>query len=251
MRSRLVCAVLSAALFLAGCGSGDVEVKAADDPKAGAAPTSAGVPTDDELLALMRDRIQGEISVELSDAGSGEIVWSGRDLTWYYQRGYIVKRPAQIEGFDEAVLEVGGLSLWVYDGSGWRFQKDLVTWNRYEGIPDPDASDLVALVEGSQINYMPVNLGGKPGNFRIADPANFEWHSAKSVSFNFQIDAPQIDWPGQKLNQTTLTLRTRVYRNDVDSPWRDPITPEQVDAIIRSGEARTPQELSELSRTFQ
>ena len=64
-------------------------------------------------------------------------------------------------------------------------------------------------------------------------------------------DALQIDWPGQKLNQATLTLRTRVYRNNVDSPWRDPITPEQVDAIIRSGEARTPQELSELSRTFQ
>lgn len=161
-----------------------------------------------------------------------------------------MKRPAQIDGFDDAVLEVGGLSLWVYDGAGWRFQKDLVTWNTYEGIPDPDAGELLALVERSPLNYMPVHLGGKPGSFRLADPANFEWHNAKSVSFNFQVDAPQIDWPGQKLNQATLTLRTRVYRNDADSPWRDPITPEQVDAIIHSSEARTPQELSELSRAF-
>ncbi|MBK9657812.1 MAG: hypothetical protein IPO66_21320 [Rhodanobacteraceae bacterium] len=68
------------------------------------------------------------------------------------------------------------------------------------------------------------------------------------VSFNYVIDAPQIDWPGQKLNQATLTLRTRVYRDDVDSPWRDPITPEQVDVTVHSGEAKTPQELSGYSQ---
>lgn len=248
MRSFLVFALLSMALGLGGCGRGDVEVKTPDDPKATAAPTSAGVPSDEQLLEFMKQRMNGAISVELSDAGSGEIVWSGRDLTWYYQRGYVVKRPAQIEGFDDAVLEVGGLSLWVYDGSGWRFQKDLVTWNTYEGIPDPDADDLLELVQGSPLNYMPVNLGGKPDNFRMADKPNFEWHNAKSVSFNYVIDAPQIDWPGQKLNQATLTLRTRVYRDDVDSPWRDPITPEQVDVSVHSGEAKTPQELSGYSQ---
>lgn len=248
MRPILVFAFLGMALGLGGCGRGDVEVKTPDDPKATAAPTSAGVPSDEQLLEFMKTRMDGAISVELSDAGSGEIVWSGRDLTWYYQRGYVVKRPAQIEGFDDAVLEVGGLSLWVYDGSGWRFQKDLVTWNTYEGIPDPDTDDLLELVQGSPLNYMPVNLGGKPDNFRMADKPNFEWHNAKSVSFNYVIDAPQIDWPGQKLNQATLTLRTRVYRDDVDSPWRDPITPEQVDVTVHSGEAKTPQELSGYSQ---
>lgn len=248
MRPILIFAFLGMALGLSGCGRGDVEVKTPDDPKATAAPTSAGVPSDEQLLEFMKTRMNGAISVELSDAGSGEIVWSGRDLTWYYQRGYVVKRPAQIEGFDDAVLEVGGLSLWVYDGSGWRFQKDLVTWNTYEGISDPDADDLLELVQGSPLNYMPVNLGGKPDNFRMADKPNFEWHNAKSVSFNYVIDAPQIDWPGQKLNQATLTLRTRVYRDDVDSPWRDPITPEQVDVTVHSGEAKTPQELSGYSQ---
>ena len=248
MRPILVFAFLGMAFGLGGCGRGDVEVKTPDDPKATAAPTSAGVPSDEQLLEFMKTRMNGAISVELSDAGSGEIVWSGRDLTWYYQRGYVVKRPAQIEGFDDAVLEVGGLSLWVYDGSGWRFQKDLVTWNTYEGIPDPDTDDLLELVQGSPLNYMPVNLGGKPDNFRMADKPNFEWHNAKSVSFNYVIDAPQIDWPGQKLNQATLTLRTRVYRDDVDSPWRDPITPEQVDVTVHSGEAKTPQELSGYSQ---
>lgn len=248
MRLILVSAFLSLALILGGCGSDEIEVKVADDPKAPAAPTSAGIPSDDQLLAFMKDRMNGAISVELSDAGAGEIVWSGRDLTWYYQRGYIVKRPAQIEGFDDAVLEVGGLSLWVYDGAGWRFNKDLVTWNTYEGIPDPDADTLLALIEGSSLNYMPVTLGGKPSAFRIAEQPNFEWHNAKSVSFNYVIDAPQIDWPGQKLNQATLTLRTRVYRNDVSSPWRDPITPEQVAVTVHSSEAKSPQELSELSR---
>ena len=248
MRPILVFAFLGMALGLGGCGRGDVEVKTPDDPKATAAPTSAGVPSDEQLLEFMKTRMNGAISVELSDAGSGEIVWSGRDLTWYYQRGYVVKRPAQIEGFDDAVLEVGGLSLWVYDGSGWRFQKDLVTWNTYEGIPDPDTDDLLELVQGSPLNYMPVNLGGKPDNFRMADKPNFEWRNAKSVSFNYVIDAPQIDWPGQKLNQATLTLRTRVYRDDVDSPWRDPITPEQVDVTVHSGEAKTPQELSGYSQ---
>ncbi len=248
MRPFSVCALLCLVLALVGCGSGDVEVQTPDDPKATAAPTSAGIPSDDELLEFMREHINGEISVELSDAGAGEIVWSGRDLTWYYQRGYIVKRPAQIEGFDDAVLEVGGLSLWVYDGSGWRFQKELVTWNTYEGIPDPDADDLLELVQGSALNYMPVNLGGKPANFRMAEKPNFEWHNAKSVSFNYLVDAPQVDWPGQKLNQTTLTLRTRIYRDAIDSPWRDPITPEQVDVTVHSSEAKTPQELSGLSQ---
>ncbi|MGQ0800712.1 MAG: hypothetical protein ACT4NL_11450 [Pseudomarimonas sp.] len=182
------------ALALAGCGS-SVDVQDAGDPKAPAAPTTAGIPSDEEVLTEMQRRIQGAISVELSDAGNGEVVWSGRDLTWYYQRGYVIKRPANLDGFPDAVLEVGGLSLWVYDGSGWRYQRDLVTWNTYEGIDEPDGDDLIALLAGSAINYMPLTLAGAPENLRMANPANFEWHSGTSVSFNYLVVAGQIDWP--------------------------------------------------------
>lgn len=236
-----------AAMLLGACGDA-VEVQPASDPKATPAPTTAGVPTDAELLEAMRARMQGAISVALSDAGRGEIVWSGRDLTWYYQRGYIVKRPAQLQGFDDAVLEVGGLSLYVYDGSGWRYQRDLVTWNRYEGIPEPDADALIELVGAAPLNYMPVNLSGPPQNLRIAEPPNYEWHNATSLSFNYVVDGAQIDWPGQSLNQVTLTLRTRVYRDSVDADWRDPITPNEVEAQIHAREPKTAAELGALPR---
>jgi hypothetical protein len=236
------------ACVLAGCGE-SVQVQAADDPKAPPAPSAAGIPDDATVLREMQDRITGETSIELSKDGAGEIVWSGRDLTWYYQRGYIVRRPANIAGFDDATLEVGGLSLWVYDGNGWRHQRDLVTWNTYEGIPDPDTDGLVALLQGARVNYMPAGLGGPPANFRIADPPKFEWHDAKSVSFNYVADAPHIDWPTQSLRQATLTLRTRIYRDSVDADWRDPLQPELVDVVVHSSAKKTPAELSAAAAT--
>lgn len=245
MFARSVLAV-ALALALAGCGGDTAEVKPADDPNAPAAPDARGVPSDEVVLKEMQDRIRDEISVELSD-GDGEVVWSRRDGTWYYQRGYIVKRPANLDGFDDAVLEVGGLSLWVWGGSGWSHQKDLVTWNTYEGIPEPDGDALIELVQASRLNYMPVQMGGKPQNFRMADPPNLEWHNANSVSFNFLVDAPRIDWQGNKLDQTTMTLRTRVYRDGPDAPWKNPLVPEAVDVKVHSSEPKTPQELGELT----
>lgn len=82
MRSILMWVCLGTALIVGGCGRDDIEVKVADDPKAPAAPTSAGVPSDEQLMTFMKERMSGAISVELSNTGSGEIVWSGRDLTW-------------------------------------------------------------------------------------------------------------------------------------------------------------------------
>jgi hypothetical protein len=231
-------------IALSACGEA-VSVQAANDPNAPPAPSTAGIPSDAVVLKEMQDRITGEDSIELSDAGAGEIVWSGRDLTWYYQRGYMVRRPANIDGFADATLEVGGLSLWVFDGNGWRHQRDLVTWNTYNGIPDPDSDELVALLQSARINYMPAGLGGKPDNFRLAEKPNFEWHNATSVSFNYTVDAPHIDWPSQTLRQATLTLRSRVYRDSVDAPWRDPLTPELIDTQVHSSEKKTPAELSE------
>lgn len=239
--------LLIALAGLIGCGQ-DVSVQAANDPNAPAAPSTAGIPSDADVLAEMKQRIRDADSIALSSAGKGEVVWSRRDLTWYYQRGYIVRRAANIEGFPDAKLAVGGLSLWVFDGNGWRYQRDLVTWNTYDGIEDPDHDDLIALLQNARINYMPVGFGSKPENIRMAEKPNFEWHNGTSVSFNYVVDAAQIDWPGQKLNQATVTLRTRVYRDNVDAPWRDPITPEQVDVVVHSSEPKTPAELSEYSR---
>jgi hypothetical protein len=231
------------AVLLAGCGE-SVQVQTASDPNAPPAPSSAGIPDDATVLKEMQDRISGETSIALSDDGAGEIVWSGRDLTWYYQRGYIVHRPANIDGFDDATLEVGGLSLWVFDGQGWRHQRDLVTWNAYDGIPDPDTDGLVELLEGARVNYMPAGLGGRPANIRLAEAPKFEWHDAKSVSFDYVVDAPHIDWPSQTLRQATLTLRTRVYRDGIDAAWRDPLQPELVDVVVHTSEKKTPAELS-------
>ncbi len=234
--------ITSLVLACVACGN-EVSVQSAADPNAPPAPSTTGIPDDATVLSEMRGRINGADSIELSD-GAGEIVWSGRDLTWYYQRGYIVKRPANIEGFDDATLEVGGLSLWVFDGNGWRYQRDLVTWNTYEGIPDPDSDDLLEILQSAKLNYMPAGLGGLPQNFRMAEPPNFEWHNATSVSFNYLVDAPHIDWPSQSLRQATLTLRTRVYRDSVDAPWRNPLQPELIDAKVHSSEQKTPAELS-------
>jgi len=174
-------------------------------------------------------------------------VWSRRDGTWYYQRGYIVKRPAKLEGFDDAVLEVGGLALYVWGGSGWSFQKELVTWNTYEGIPEPDGDALLALVKSATMNWMPMQVVGTPQNHRMADPVNFEWHDAKSVSFNFIVDAQQVDWPSSELRQSTLTVRSRVYRDSADAPWRDPLQPELIDAKVNSAEKKTREELAKIS----
>lgn len=61
----------------------------------------------------------------------------------------------------------------------------VVIWRRateLRVLVEPDGGDVLALLHGSQLNYMPVNLSGKPGNFRMTDKPKFEWHDAKTAT---------------------------------------------------------------------
>lgn len=237
-------ALLCTLALLSACGN-STSIPPSDN---GTPSPTVAVPDDAAVLAEMKARIQGASSIELSKEGRGEVSWSSADGTWFFDRGYIVRRPANIDGFPDATLEVGGLTRWMFAGNGWRYQRDLVTWNTYDGIPNPDEDDLIALLESANVNYQPLNMAGKQANFRMADPANFEWHNATSVSFNYVVDAQRAEWQKLALEQAEMTLRTRVYRDSVDAPWRDPLQPELVSAKVTGSTPKTAQELSTLTQ---
>lgn len=223
---RIVWLVAFFLLALTACGKGS-ESSGDSGPQGKAQPTTSA-PTDAEVLAELKARIQGATSIELSD-GRGEMSWRPADNGFNYDRGYIIKRPAAIDGFPDAELEVGGLSRWMYTAPNWRHDRDLVTWNTYTGIDPPDKDEVLALLRGATLNYMPLEIEGTPEVLRLADPVNYEWHNATSVSLNYVINGQKIDRQTQQTAATELALRTRIYRDSPSSPWRDPLIPSLAD----------------------
>jgi len=209
LRPNLLARLLAVALPLCAACSG-----ASSDPEGRALPSDRQVVRD--VTPPDRDNV---VDVDVASGSSGEAYLHPSDLVWYFDRGVVVKRKANLAEAPDAVLVVGGLARYQLFDNEYRFQRFLTTYNEYEGIDSPSGRDLRTFVEN---NLQQVFVGRE---HKVLDVAEVSldtetpqvWHTPLSFSAVFRIRYTQ------RTSDTTLEERlddfdVRFYRNGVEQP---------------------------------
>ena len=162
----------------------------------------------------------GTVSVTLGQAGKKE--WSSTYSKYIWTRGFTTKIKTDEPGI--FVLVTGYVA---YDIIGGRFVfwRTFTTSNSYEGIPDPTASDLQALIEKFGVeefmgNYYFRRIVGHLESIKLADEPAYEWHTPNSVSFNIvTVYTERKNDIGGK-ERLARTFRIRLYRENTKAAWK-------------------------------
>ncbi|MDQ3814000.1 MAG: hypothetical protein M3347_08615 [Armatimonadota bacterium] len=179
----------------------------------------------------------GVLSVKLSEKGGGK-VWSKNDLQYYWERGAVVIRDANVAGAPDVKLEIGGIATYTIVGGQYTFKRFYVTWNRYEGIPNPTEKEIMGIVK-SDIrkflgDYHYNKIVGDIEEIKLADDPKWNWHTPNSVSFEMETRHREIT------NNTTIekveqSYEVRLYRDAVKGPWKNFIsTPKERKVLSQS-----------------
>lgn len=181
-------------------------------------------PSDADIAARLRGNGKGMLSVTLTEGKRGELEWKAGEQTWHFQRGYLVKREANLPDFPKATLVVGGLAVYRFVNGRWTHSRDLVTFNRYEGLPQPDNDSLLAIVQGMPerafIGDWQYVVGGIK-SLNIPETPAFKWHNANSFSFPV-IASYTLKWDAVHPVECTREWAMRVYRQP-DGQWANPV----------------------------
>lgn len=195
---------------------------------------SGAYPSDKQVIQDVTPKNKtGLIDVSVVKGKQGEAYLHKKDLIWYWDRGVIIKRKADLHGAPDAVLVVGGLARYQKMGDQYKFAKFLTTYNEYEGIPAPDEDDLLDYVKGNldkvfisrEHNIMDIS------SINLNKDEKWNWHSATSFSVPFQIRYKE------RTNNTTIQERDdvfdiRFYRNTLDAPIHALMATEKTRNII-------------------
>ena len=209
MRRLSVVTVLWSLCLLGGCGGAQGEGSSTQGESSGT------YPSDKQVIADLKPKKEdpGFISVEVTKAGKGEAYQ--KNLQWYYDRGAIVRRKADIAGAGDVILLVGGLARYQLMGDTYKFATFLTTYNEYEGLPRPKEKDLVAFVKA---NLNKVFQSREHNIYAIEDvrlvDGPWTWHNPNSFSVPFTLRYKE------RKNNTTIEERQanfdiRFYRNDL------------------------------------
>ncbi len=165
----------------------------------------------------------GVISVTLSKNGGGK-VWRQNDVQYYWERGAVIVRDADLKEFPNVKLEIGGFVSYTIIGNTYKFKKFNVTYNSYEGIPNPSEKEVETLLR-SHLKET-VNEGhfdsivGDIEKLELAADPKWEWHTPNSVSFNAHA-VYEEKVSNTETEKVDRTYEVRLYRDGVKSPWKD------------------------------
>jgi hypothetical protein len=183
----------------------------------GLANEVVGQPSDAEIKKQLTHA--KTISVTLGKPGTRE--WSSTYKKYVWNRNFTAK--LKTEDADIFVIVKGYVS---YDIIGGRyvFWRTFTTSNNYEGIPDPTAADVQALIAKFGLeqflgNYYFNHVIGKVESIGLSEEPKFEWHTPNSVSFNVTaVYTERTNDIGGK-ERLARTLRIRLYRDNPKQEW--------------------------------
>ena len=195
----------------------------------GAVSQVSAQPTDAELKKQLTHA--KTVSVTLGKPGTRE--WSSTYKKWVWNRHFTAK--LKTDDPDIFVIVKGYAS---YDFIGGRtvFWRTFTTSNNYEGIPDPSAADVQALIGkfGQQQflgSYFHMVIG-KVESIGLADEPKFEWHTVNSVSFNFtSVYTERTNDVGGK-ERISRTQRVRLYRDSPRAEWKSLLVTNDIDRKV-------------------
>jgi hypothetical protein len=181
------------------------------------AGTAAAQPSDKQIKKDMTS--DGTISVKL--VGKGTVQANTDTLNYEYVRGVEIKSKTEWKGINviitgDAVYQRVGKGKFTY----WKFR---VIDNRYEGIPNPSATDIAAVLA---TDWAEAFGGGISGSIvKVVEPhtlapdPQWVWHEPKSVSFKMLAKVDRVVG-NTDVETQQLTLDVRLYRDTFDGPWQ-------------------------------
>ena len=175
-------------------------------------------PSDDRVIADMDINSDGLISAHCTKGKHGEKYWHAGDQTWYWDRGVVVKRKANISGAPDAVVTVRGLVRYHVQGELFSYYKFLTTDNSYEGIPAPSNDEITDYVESSlqKVFMGKAHSITEVSSISLTDD-EWTWHNATSFTATFEIIYKE------KVSYTDVALRKglfdiRFYKDQISAP---------------------------------
>jgi hypothetical protein len=180
--------------------------------------SASGLPSDSQVIADATPKNkEGLISVEVTKGRAGESYFDRKDLKWYFDRGVVVKRKANIPGAENAVVVVGGLARYQEVGGKYNYWKFLTTYNEYEGIPRPSENELQQFVGknlGKVFMSREHNIYGIE-KLAIQKGAPWVWHTPNSFSVPFTAQYRHRK-DNTTLEERAAIFEIRFYRNGLN-----------------------------------
>lgn len=184
----------------------------------GVANEALAQPSDAEITKQLTHA--KTVSVTLGKPGTRE--WSSTYKKYVWNRSFTAKLKTEDP---EIFVIVKGYASYDIIGGRFVFWRTFTTSNSYDGIPDPTAADVQALinkfgVEQFMGNYHFNHVIGKVESIGLADEPKFEWHTPNSVSFNVTtVYTERTNDIGGK-ERIARTLRIRLYRDNPKAEWK-------------------------------
>jgi len=179
--------------------------------------------------AQLKKDLTGAKTVTVTLGKPGTIEWSKTYKKYVWTRSFTAKLKTDDPGI---FVIVKGYASYDVMGGRYVFWRTFTTSNSYEGLPDPTAADVQALIRRFGMeqflgNYNFNHVVGKVESIGLSSEPRFEWHTPNSVSFNVTaIYTERTNDIGGR-ERVAQTLRIRVYRDDPKAGWKNLIsTPE-------------------------
>lgn len=187
---------------------------------------SAGEAVAQPTEKQIRQDAAGPRVVSMTFGRPGKREWSSTYRKYIWTRGYTAKLKTDTPGV--FVIVTGSVAYDIY-GSKFTFWRTFTTSNTYEGISNPTAADVQAIIAKfglSQVMrpYHFNNIVGEMESIGLSNEPKFEWHTPMSVSFN--IDAVYTE----KTNAVggtmrgKRTFRVRLYSDTPKGEWKSMIS---------------------------
>lgn len=178
------------------------------------------LPSDEQVVAdVMPSDHNNVIEVSTVADKKGEAYLHPRDLSWYFDRGVVVRRKAHLDDLPDVVLVVGGLARYVYNGDAYEYSKFLVNYNEYDGIPKPDDDELEDLVSGrlAEVFVSRDHNVLEVSDLQLVRDERWTWHSPTSFSTPFLIHY-RFRTSNTSVEERKNRFTIRFYKQAVDQP---------------------------------
>lgn len=187
-------------------------------------------PTD----AQIKKDLTGAKTVLVSLGKPGAMEWSNTYKKFVWTRSF----TAKVKTDDPAIFViVKGYASYDVLGGKYVYWRSFITSNSYEGISDPTAADVHALINqfGAEQfvgNYDFNRVIGKIESIKLASEPKFQWHTPNSVSFHVvAVFTKKTNDVGGR-ERIARTYEIRLYRDGVKAAWKNlNSTPREVEKL--------------------
>jgi hypothetical protein len=176
--------------------------------------------------ARIKKDLSGPKTVSVALGQPGKIEWSKTYKKYVWTRSFTAKVNTQESGI--FVIVKGYASYDVMAGR-YVYWRSFTTSNSYEGIPDPTAADVQALIgkfgtEQFMGNYHFNRVVGRVETIGLATEPGYIWHTPNSVSFNVMAVYTEKTNDIGGRQKVARTFEIRLYRDSVKAPWKNLIS---------------------------